>query len=57
MRQFEDLETGRILSTEHEMSAQLMENNPSKYKEIKDESKGRRSATKGRRSATKADQK
>lgn len=46
MRQFEDLETGRILSTEHEMSAQLMENNPSKYKEIKDESKGRRSTTK-----------
>lgn len=46
MRQFEDLETGRTLSTEHEMSAQLMENNPNKYKEIKDESKGRRSATK-----------
>lgn len=34
MRQFEDLETGRILSTEHELSAQLMENNPQKYKEI-----------------------
>lgn len=34
MRQFEDLETGRILSTENEMSAQLMENNPQKYKEI-----------------------
>ena len=34
MRMFEDLETGRILSTEHEMSAQLMENNPQKYKEI-----------------------
>ena len=36
MRQFEDLETGRILSTEHEMSAQLMENNPQKYKEVSD---------------------
>jgi hypothetical protein len=34
MRQFEDLETGRILSTEHETSAQLMKNNPQKYKEI-----------------------
>lgn len=34
MRQFEDLETGRILSTEHETSAQLMENNPQKYEEI-----------------------
>nr|DAI48064.1 MAG TPA: hypothetical protein [Caudoviricetes sp.] len=46
MRQFEDLETGRILSTEHKTSAQLMENNPNKYKEIKDESKGRRSTAK-----------
>ncbi len=46
MRQFEDLETGRILSTEHETSAQLMENNTSKYKEIKGENKGRRSTTK-----------
>lgn len=36
MRQFEDLETGRILSTEHETSAQLMENNPKKYKEVND---------------------
>ena len=34
MRRFEDLETGRILSTGHETSAQLMENNPQKYKEI-----------------------
>jgi hypothetical protein len=46
VRQFEDLETGRILSTEHETSAQLMENNPNKYKEIKDVNKGRRSTTK-----------
>lgn len=35
MKQFEDLETGRILSAEHELSVQLMENNPEKYKEIK----------------------
>lgn len=34
MRRFEDLETGRILSTEHETSARLMKNNPQKYKEI-----------------------
>lgn len=46
MRQFEDLETGRTLSTEHETSAQLMENNPNKYKEIK-----------GRKSTAKEDQK
>lgn len=36
MRRFEDLETGRILSTENETSAQLMENNPQKYKEVSD---------------------
>lgn len=46
MRQFEDLETGRILSTEHETSAQLMKNNTSKYKEIEGKNKGRRSTTK-----------
>ena len=40
MRQFEDLETGRILSTEQfendvkMYGTQLMENNPQKYKEI-----------------------
>lgn len=46
MRQFEDLETGRILSTEHETSAQLMENNTRKYKEIKGGNKGRKSTAK-----------
>lgn len=46
MRQFEDLETGRILSTEHETSAQLMENNPDKYKKIKGGNKGRKSTAK-----------
>lgn len=46
MRMFEDLETGRTLSTEHEMSAQLMENNPKKYKEIKGGNKGRKSTAK-----------
>lgn len=46
MRQFEDLETGRTLSTEHEMSAQLIKNNPNKYKEIKGRNKGGKSTEK-----------
>lgn len=45
MRMFEDLETGRILSTEHETSAQLMENNPKKYKEVSDAKPKTRSNT------------
>lgn len=46
MRQFEDLETGRTLSTENEMSAQLMEKSQKKYKEIKGGNKGRKSTAK-----------
>lgn len=46
MRMFEDLETGRILSTEHETSAQLMEKNTKKYKEIKGRNKSRKSTAK-----------
>lgn len=41
MRYFEDLKTGRILSTENEVSAQLMEENKERYKETKGKAKGK----------------
>lgn len=41
MRYFEDLKTGRILSTENEVSAQLMEENKERYKEAKGKAKGK----------------
>lgn len=34
MRYFEDLITGNTLSTENEVSAQLMAENPDRYKEV-----------------------
>ena len=41
MRIFEDLQTGRVLSTENELSAQLMEENPERYKEVTGAEKGK----------------
>lgn len=41
MRYFEDLKTGRILSTENEVSTQLMEENKVRYKEAKGKAKGK----------------
>lgn len=39
MRYFEDLQTGRMLSTENEVSAQLMAENEERYKEVKNKAK------------------
>lgn len=49
MRTFEDLQTGMMLSTENELSAELMAENAERYKEVGSKAKGKGS--------TKADQK
>ena len=41
MRTFEDLQTGRILSTENELSAELMAENAERYREVTEAGKGK----------------
>ncbi len=41
MRYFEDLQTGRMLSTENTASAELMAENDKRYKEVKVKTKGK----------------